>query len=74
MGITLNAASIGASLKVRLAGIIDDVSFNFINGPLYLSNNGLITQVEPITNASVVLGYPKDNKSFLFDPQTIIER
>ncbi len=57
LGITLNAASIAGSLNIRYIGVIVEPSWAWTPGePVYLSTNGMLTQVAPTTGALVELG------------------
>lgn len=65
IGMSLNASSFGAVCRVQSNGLITDNSFSFkIDYPIYLADNGLITQIYPIGGCCKVLGYPITSTSF----------
>lgn len=48
IGVTkTSAAAAGETVKVVLEGKIDDPSFSFIPGPIWLGNSGVLTQTKP---------------------------
>lgn len=47
IGITESAYTIGDLVQIRLSGEITEPSWSFNIGPVYLGNNGLLTQVVP---------------------------
>lgn len=62
LGITNNAALIGDSVVVRKYGYIDEPSWSWdTDKPVYLGENGALTQVvpeQPLSKFILVLGYP----------------
>lgn len=58
LGISLNAATAGNLVNVRLEGQIEDASLTFaINEALYLGMNGMITNVAPTTGFRTKIGH-----------------
>ena len=73
IGITTQASTYLNSQTVQKSGEITDSSFNFdLNLPIYLGENGLITQVLPL-NTCIILGFPLSfNKMYINIQQPII--
>lgn len=60
LGITRSAANTGNSLRVVTHGRIDDTTFNFnVNEPLFLGDNGNITNLSPSLSGEYItrIGY-----------------
>jgi len=58
LGITLGAVTAGNSIQVRVAGILDEPSWAWtVDQPVFLSSSGLLTQAEPVTGFSLVIGW-----------------
>jgi len=58
VGISLNAASDGDDVEVLIFGYIEFNGWNFdISAPVYLSTDGLITQTQPTTGFSQIVGF-----------------
>ncbi len=74
LAITNHSAVQNTQVKVTLTGIIIDPAWNFTNNPIWLDINGLFVQSEPILGSSILLGYPKNQTTFLFKPNKPIER
>lgn len=50
MGMTLGAALTGSPVRIAVSGIVREVSWSWdMSSPLFLGNNGLITQTPPTT-------------------------
>lgn len=47
VGITETAANAGGAVSVRTAGIVTDSNWSWTKGPVYLGNNGTLTQTAP---------------------------
>lgn len=47
LGITVTAANAGSNVLVRTIGIMNDASWNFVKGPIFLGVNGALTQSAP---------------------------
>lgn len=59
LGITKSAGVIGGSIEVQYASEFQDPSFSFdMTKPIYLGNNGLLTQVYPTTGFVLYVGFP----------------
>jgi len=58
IGITLNAASDGDDVEVLIFGYVEFNGWDFdISAPVYLSTEGLVTQTQPTTGFSQIVGF-----------------
>lgn len=58
LGVTLQGGVTTDEVEVLLFGKLEDPSFNFpLNEPLFLTTNGTITDVPPVTGFSANIGY-----------------
>ena len=58
IGISITGNTDGNQVKYQIAGRLEDSSFTFpLNDPLYLSNNGNITNVVPTTGYQTRIGH-----------------
>lgn len=72
--LTLTAASIGAELTVQSAGVVDEPSWAWSVGPLYLGANGVLTQTLPTAPAYLVeVGYATSATSIVLERQPSIQ-
>jgi hypothetical protein len=59
IGMTVGAIMSGAFGDVRRSGVIEEVSWNWdTNTPIWLGENGLLTQTIPESGFSLIIGYP----------------
>lgn len=61
LGVTVAAAGTGAPVSVVRAGEVTEPSWNWVaNTPVYLGDNGMLTQTQPETPAlfSLIVGFP----------------
>lgn len=57
LGITINAALLGAAVDVQAIGEIDEVSWSWVSGqPVYVGANGSLTQTLPATGFIQAVG------------------
>ena len=54
VGITVNAATSGDNVTIKTSSIIDDASWNWTKGTVYLGTNGQLTQTAPSGGAVIV--------------------
>jgi hypothetical protein len=60
LGLTLQAANIGDQCRVRIVGELIEPSWSFVNKrPVFLGNNGQLTQTKPTTGFIVRIGIPQ---------------
>lgn len=60
-GITYTAGDEGDEVMIRRTGAIEDSSWNFTTGRVWLGENGLLTQIPPTTGYDVVIGVATTN-------------
>lgn len=56
LGITISSASLGREVVVKRSGTIDDASWNWTPGLVYLGADGMLTQTVPTTGWELVVG------------------
>lgn len=65
IGISANAATTSNSVKVYVAGLLSDNSWNWIiNRQVFLGANGILTQTPPISGYLVSVGTAVSTKAF----------
>lgn len=57
-GITLHAADLGATIAIQTAGELEEPSWAWQPGIVWLGTNGTLTQTPPLLGATVPLGTP----------------
>lgn len=74
IGITLHAASINDSIKCQTSGILINDAWNWTPSfPIFLGNNGLITQSPPTTGIMVELGVAISSTAIYINIKETIE-
>lgn len=68
LGVTLDSAVLDGQLTIQITGIVTNTAWNFSSGFIWLGQNGVLTQTEPETGISFILGSSYTTTSFLFDP------
>ena len=72
-GVTITAANINESLQIQTYGTLRDTSFTFAaNDQLYVSSNGSITNVAPVTGYRTVIGTAQGIGSIFINIQETI--
>ena len=75
IGISKNAASTGTELKIQTLGNLTDPSFTWVIGEiLYLGDNGLLTNLTPITGLFWELARVVSQNTICFNPKSPIIR
>lgn len=72
-GITIAAGDVGRSIQVRTQGFLNDDSFNWEIGRVYLGMEGRLTQVPPTSGYLVVFGSAVSNKRLNINIQDVIK-
>lgn len=68
LGITITSASVaGEAVTVLGEGYSYDPSYSFTEGPVWLGNSGVLTQVKPITGILIQLGVAISATELYFD-------
>tara|TARA_R110000803_G_scaffold162194_1_gene225811 strand:+ start:21086 stop:21463 length:378 start_codon:yes stop_codon:yes gene_type:complete len=74
LGVAVTAGNIGEKIKIITFGEIKDASFIFtLNEPLYLGNNGLITQAPPAIGFVTTIGHGLGNGAIFININESIE-
>lgn len=70
LGIAAQSGVAGATINVVTAGFISDTSFAWALGsPIFVGENGRLTQTPPVSGISLIAGYPQDTSSMIVRPQ-----
>ena len=56
LGITIHAALVGTPVTIRASGELNEPSWAWVDGPVYLGAQGQLTQTPPIAAAVVEIG------------------
>nr|WP_312375053.1 hypothetical protein [Delftia acidovorans] len=56
LGITMTAAQVGEPVNVQRLGSIEDSSWNWVPGRIYLGTHGSLTQTPPTTGFDLLIG------------------
>lgn len=56
LGITLNAADISTPVNVQRSGVLDDASWRWLPGRVWLGADGLLTQTPPTSGFDLAIG------------------
>lgn len=70
-GISEGAAILGAQVAVRMLGTLVEPSWSWSAGPVWLGDDGQLTQTPPTTGALVQVGVPVSSTVLRIDPQLI---
>ena len=68
-GITVHAAGVGDPLDILLHGPITEPSWAFTPGPVYATDNGLLTQTVPTQGVLLCVGSALDATTLFFCPR-----
>lgn len=71
IGISLHAANKDEDISIRAAGVIVEPSWSFVEGPVCLGPNGMLTQSPPTSGKIVEIGVPKSPKALLVRVQQV---
>jgi len=72
-GVTITAANINESLQIQTYGTLRDSSFTFAaNDQLYVSSNGSITNIPPVSGYRTVIGISQGLGSIFINIQETI--
>ena len=65
-GLSISSGAIGEPITIITSGEFEDNSWNWtVGNPVYLSNDGYLTQDTPTTGFIMVVGYPITDKKLL---------
>ena len=71
VGVSMTAAAARASITIRFGGYIDDLSWNWSQGPVWLGNNGQLTQEIPTTGSLVKIGFSAGATRLIVQPEFV---
>lgn len=72
-GISYNASNISENLEVYFFGEMEEVSWNWnIDLPIWISTNGLLTQIPPTSGFSCIIAFPITTTKIFIDKQEIL--
>ena len=72
LGIALESGAAGVVIEILYLGIMYDIDWNWNTSatmPIFLANNGELTQIPPTTGTSWVLAKASDTKNIFFRPK-----
>ena len=75
LGLATNSANVGDAVSILLIGLTPvNNEWNWEEGkPIYVGENGTLTQITPTTGYLIILGYPRE-KAIFIDPITTVLR
>jgi len=73
VGVSVNAATIGGSVSVRTAGVIEESGWSWAQGPVWLGADGVLTQSLPVTGTLVSIGEAIGPTRLRVDPRTVAQ-
>lgn len=56
LGLTKSASNSGDPVEAFTMGVIVEPSWSLMSGPVFLGNNGLLTQIKPSSGAVIIVG------------------
>lgn len=56
LGFTMSAYDTGSEMQLFTSGVVTEPTWNFVKGPVFLSNNGMMTQTKPTTGTVILVG------------------
>lgn len=72
-GLTITSALSGAGVGIRTYGIVEDASWSWTRGPVFLGTNGTLTQTAPTNGAVIVhVGRAFNATTIIVDADTTI--
>ncbi len=73
IGVSNNASSLGGEVTVVFFGEMEESSWNWnINLPIWISTNGLLTQIPPVTGFSCIIAFPITSIKIFINKQEIL--
>jgi len=73
IGISSNASISGGNVTVVFYGEMEESSWNWdINLPIWISTNGLLTQIPPVTGFSCIIAFPITSIKIFINKQEIL--
>lgn len=72
-GVTKGASSTGEMAHVQIHGMMTEPSWNWTPGPVFLGNNGMLTQDLPTTGFTLQVGSATSPQTLFINIQTPVE-
>ena len=66
-GIAMNAGGIGDLINVQTGGTFREPSWNWLSSPVFVEDEGVLTQTAPTTGYVVSIGRPIDSTTIDID-------
>jgi len=73
LGVALTAAETGLPLNIQRSGAIDDATWDWSPGPVWLGPAGSLTQIPPVTGFDLLVGTAVSEKRLILNLQEPIE-
>lgn len=74
IALTMSAVESGNNFNAYISGILTEPTWNFIQGPVYLSINGLLTQTLPTAGSIIMIGNALSSITINLQPHIICKR
>ena len=65
VGVTITSNTVGNPVNVRTFGLMTDAGFSFSPGPVFVGSNGALTQTNPSSGMSQIIGFAAGATSLL---------
>lgn len=72
-GVTLTAATQGNTINIQRYGVLEDASWSWTPGPIWLGAAGVLTQIPPTVGYDVLIGSATSANSVILNIQDRIE-
>lgn len=72
-GVTVAAASMGQAVAVQSAGLLEEPTWTFVPGPVYVGANGTLTQTRPVAGYIINIGVAVSATELLIHRTSSIE-
>jgi hypothetical protein len=72
-GVSTGAVSLDGWVTIRTAGEMQESSWGWAEGPIYLGANGVLTQTPPLSGAIVILGVSAGPAAMTISPQFVAD-
>lgn len=69
VGISLNAAALGDTVRIVVAGYMTEPSWGWMDGPIWVGAGGLLTQSPPAVAAVIQIGVATGPQSLVVTPR-----
>lgn len=73
LGMTINAAQLGANINVQRSGVVDDSAWSWATGPIWLGPEGIPTQTPPGSEFDLYIGAAVSSTRIILNIQDPID-